>query len=81
MATTQLAKWGNSLALRIPKAVADSAGLRKGDPVSLRVSEDGGLVVSAARRKYKLEALVSRITAKNRHGETDWGKPVGREMW
>jgi antitoxin MazE len=81
MATTQLAKWGNSLALRIPKAVADSAGLRKGDPVSLRVSEDGELVVSAARRKYKLEALVSRITAKNRHGETDWGKPVGRETW
>jgi antitoxin MazE len=81
MATTQLAKWGNSLALRIPKAVADSAGLRNGDPVSLRVSEDGGLVVSPGRRKYKLAALVSRITAKNRHGETDWGNPVGREMW
>ncbi len=81
MATTQLAKWGNSLALRIPKAIADSAGLRKGDPVSLRVSEEGGIVVSPGRRRYRLAALVSRITAKNRPEETDWGKPVGREMW
>jgi len=81
LATTQLAKWGNSLALRIPKSVAESAGLRKGDPVNLRVSEEGEVLVSAARRKYKLATLVSRITAKNRHDETDWGKPVGREIW
>ncbi len=81
MATTHLAKWGNSLALRIPRALAESARLREGEPVSLRVTKEGGLVIKPAQRKYRLDDLVSRITAKNRHEETDWGKPVGRENW
>jgi antitoxin MazE len=81
MATTQLAKWGNSLAVRIPKAVADTAQLREGDPVKVGVSRKGVLVVRPTRRKYRLKALVSQITAKNRHVETDWGKPAGREVW
>jgi antitoxin MazE len=80
LASTQLAKWGNSLALRIPKELAESAKLREGDPVTLSVAQEGRVVVSAARRKYRLKHLVSRITAKNRHDETDWGIPVGREM-
>ncbi len=81
MATTQLAKWGNSLAVRIPKSVADTAQLREGDPVEVGVGRGGMLVVKRARRKYRLPALVSRITAKNRHQETEWGEPVGKELW
>lgn len=81
MATTQLAKWGNSLALRIPKALAEGARLRVGDPVRVSVAAGGSLVIKAARRRYSLRRLVSRITAKNRHEETDWGKPVGKEIW
>ncbi len=80
MASTQLAKWGNSLALRIPKELAQSAKLREGDPVTLRVAEEGKVVVRATRRKYRLQDLVSRITAKNRHEETDWGSPIGKEI-
>ena len=80
MASTQLAKWGNSLALRIPRELAQSAKLREGDPVTLSVAAEGRVVVSATRRKYRLKDLVSRITAKNRHGETDWGNPVGKEI-
>lgn len=81
MATTQLAKWGNSLALRIPKALAESAQLREGDPVDLAVTKDRRLLVKPARRRYILKALVSKITAKNRHEETDWGSPLGKELW
>ncbi|HEV2176174.1 MAG TPA: AbrB/MazE/SpoVT family DNA-binding domain-containing protein [Terriglobia bacterium] len=81
MATTQLAKWGNSLALRIPKAVAQDAQLREGEPVTVTLARQGGLVIKSARRKYRLHQLVSRITAKNRHGETGWGKPEGKETW
>jgi antitoxin MazE len=33
------------------------------------------------RRKYTLEELVSKITPKNRHPETDWGRPMGKEIW
>jgi antitoxin MazE len=81
MPTTQLAKWGNSLALRIPKAVAEDAQLREGEPVTLTLAREGGLLIKSVRRKYRLHQLVSRITAKNRHGETGWGKPEGKESW
>jgi antitoxin MazE len=78
---TQLAKWGNSLAVRIPKSVVGAAQLRQGDEVTLAVGKDGAIVMRPARRKYRLEELVSKITARNRHDETDWGPQVGKEAW
>jgi antitoxin MazE len=81
MATTQVAKWGNSLALRIPKAVAQDAELREGEPITVTVAREGGLVIKRASRKYRLTQLVSRITAKNRHEGTNWGEPQGKEIW
>lgn len=81
MAATQIARWGNSLAVRIPKSVAEDAQLREGEPVTVTVPIEGGLVIKPSRRKYQLRQLVTRITAKNRHEETDWGKPKGKELW
>jgi antitoxin MazE len=79
--TTQLAKWGNSLALRIPKSVAEGAHLREGDRLTLDLTKEGNLIVRLARKRYSLEELVSRITRNNRHAETDWGSAVGKETW
>lgn len=81
MAKTQLAKWGHSLAVRIPKTVAETACLREGDQVNLALRKDGAVVIRSARRKYQLGELVSKITAKNCHRETDWGAAVGNEVW
>ena len=78
---TQLSKWGNSLAVRIPQAVIKEARLAEGDKVSLEVAVDGSIVLRSARRRYALSQLVSKISRKNRHRETDWGKPAGRESW
>jgi antitoxin MazE len=78
---TQLAKWGNSLAVRIPKSVVGTARLQEGDEVTLAVGKGGAIVMRPARRKYRLDELVSKITAKNRHDETDWGPQVGKEAW
>ena len=77
---TTIQKWGNSLALRIPKSVAQQISVGEGDDVELRV-DARGLVVRPARRRYRLAELVRKITATNRHGETDWGKPTGKEAW
>jgi antitoxin MazE len=77
---TQLAKWGNSLGLRIPKAVADEAQVREGDVVDLTV-ENNAIIVRPAKPQYSLDELVKRITARNRHGETSWGQPAGNESW
>lgn len=78
---TQLAKWGNSLALRIPKSVAEAAKLRDGDTLVLDVEAPGSVRLRKPRHKPTLEELVARITDENRHGETDWGEPVGAEVW
>ena len=82
MATaTQIARWGNSLGLRLPKAVALEARLGEGDTVMLSV-RDGAIVAAPARPTYSIEALVAKMTRGNRHEETDWGPaPAGRELW
>ena len=76
-----ISKWGNSLAVRIPLAIAKQASLGEGDSVLLTLNRDGGIVVRPSRRKYELSDLVARITPKNRHRETDWGPPQGEESW
>ena len=73
-------KWGNSLALRIPQAVARQIRVEEGDAVQLRVDADG-LNVRPARPRYRLSDLVHRMTPHNRHTETDWGEAQGREVW
>jgi antitoxin MazE len=78
---TKIQKWGNSLGLRIPRALAEEAGVGAGVEVDLSV-RGGDLVVSPKRRvKYRLDDLVRQVTHKNRHDEVDTGMPVGREAW
>ena len=81
MATlTQIAKWGNSLALRLPKSVALEVRLGEGDTVDVSV-KNGAIVIRPSRPTYSLEQLVARITPRNRQEESDWGAPVGHEVW
>jgi len=77
---TQIAKWGNSLGLRIPKSVALEAQVGEGDTVNVTV-RGGTIVIRPHRPTYSLEQLVARITPRNRHTESDWGRPVGDEAW
>ncbi len=78
---TQLAKWGNSLAVRIPKVVADAATLRHGDHLEIAVKGPGAIAIRKSKRKKTLRELIRAITPENLHEETDWGKPRGREKW
>ena len=78
--TTRIAKWGNSLGLRLPKSVTQEARLDEGDKVDVSVRA-GAIVIRPSRPTYSLEELVSRITAANRHDESDCGAPQGRETW
>lgn len=78
---THVSKWGNSLAVRIPQGIAKDARIAEGDRLTLDLATDGSIVLRSARRKYQLRKLVSGITARNRHDETDWGSPAGRESW
>jgi antitoxin MazE len=78
---TQLAKWGNSLAVRIPKPIADAAKFSPGESLDLDVEETGAVTLRKPKHKPTLKDLVSEITPENRHSETDWGRPAGNEIW
>ena len=81
---SHIAKWGNSLALRLPRHVAADAQLHEGTVVDMRV-EGGSLVVRPARPKYKLSELLAahKPTRSEAFGskEFDWGKAEGEEEW
>ena len=76
----RVARWGHSLAIRIPKAFAEEAQLTEGSEVRISVS-DGRVVLTPVGHEYELRRLADGITPENRHDETDWGAPVGREIW
>ena len=59
---------------------AEEMGLAEGATVEVKVS-GRKLILAAAQPEYSLEVLVAAITPKNRHAETDWGAPVGKETW
>ena len=77
---TSIQRWGNSLAVRIPKPFAAQAGLAEDTDVEIVVEGDR-IVISPAKREWKLEKLLSRISPSNRHREIPWGQPKGRESW
>ena len=77
---TRIQKWGNSLALRIPKPFALEIGLEQNSLVTVFVSE-GKLWLEPLKPIYKLEELLAEITPDNLHGEVETGMAVGNEVW
>ena len=74
-------KWGNSLALRIPKSFAAEAGLEKESAVEISL-EDGKVVVTpVAKPKFTLEKLLAGFTRENLHHEVETGPASGNEIW
>lgn len=78
---SKVQKWGNSLALRIPKSFATEVGIKNDSPVE--VSLIGGKLVVAPMTKTKLslKKLLAQVTDGNLHGEIETGPAVGSEAW
>jgi antitoxin MazE len=77
--TATIQKWGNSLALRLPKTLATEVDMTEGTRVDLVRTKEGVLLKARHKPHYQLSGLLAGVTKKNIHSETDWGKPVGRE--
>jgi antitoxin MazE len=75
----QVAKWGDGLGVRVPRAVADRIGLTEGAHVDIETSADGKIVISKSRRGFTLEELVAGMTPEREHVLEDDG-PEGEEM-
>lgn len=80
MLQTHIQKWGNSLAIRIPKPFALEVGLEQNSPVTVSVI-DGKLVLEPVQPTYTLEELLSQVTPENLHQEIETGTAVGDEVW
>jgi len=78
---TKIQKWGNSLALRIPKPFALEVGLDQNSIVEVSVSEGKLLVEPVTSPEYLLEQLLEQVTENNLHSEVDTGPAVGSEVW
>jgi antitoxin MazE len=78
---SQIGKWGNSLALRIPGAIAREAALGEGNTVDITVRR-GSIVIRPIRERPRLELddLLSKISDENLHAETTTGPAVGDEF-
>lgn len=77
----RIQKWGNSLALRIPKSFANKVGLQRETTVEISL-DDGKLVVTpVSKPKPTLKQLLVKITKENLHHAVDTGANVGNELW
>lgn len=74
-------KWGNSLAVRIPKPLAEDAEVREGTVLNLAVSKGKVVATPIKRKKLSLRELLTNVTRKNLHSEVDISPSVGREIW
>lgn len=75
----RVAKWGNSLGVRVPKDMAARVGLTEGTRVDITV-DDGRIVIAAASPRYKLEDLLKGMTPDAMSEAFDWGPDKGREI-
>jgi len=77
---TTVSKWGNSLALRLPRHVAEVVRLVEGSTVCVEI-EDGSLRVTPSRKRFKLSELLEGEKPNTQSREFDWGQPSGDESW
>lgn len=78
---TRVQKWGNSLALRIPKAFAIQVGLDDNSTVEVTLQDGMLVIVPTPRQPYILDDLLAAVTDENLHSEVDTGEYVGQESW
>jgi antitoxin MazE len=78
---TKVQKWGNSLALRIPKAFALDAQLENDSVVEVSLVDGQIVIKPIVAPAWTLEQLLSGVNDNNLHHETDTGNAVGNEIW
>jgi antitoxin MazE len=78
---TKVQKWGNSLALRIPKAFALDAQIENNSEVEVSLVDGRIVIKPISKNRWTLEQLLSGITSENMHQEINTGNAVGKEVW
>ncbi|MBX9256806.1 AbrB/MazE/SpoVT family DNA-binding domain-containing protein [Desmonostoc muscorum CCALA 125] len=79
--TAVIAKWGNSLAIRIPRSVAEQLHITEGTAINFSVEGNSIVITPQKRKKYTLDELLEGMTPDKFHPEFDTGNTVGNEDW
>ena len=77
----QIQKWGNSLALRIPKAFAAESKVEQGSTVEVSLEQGKIVVTPVTEPEFTLGDLLAKVTQHNRHEAVDTGSAAGKEVW
>ncbi len=77
---TKIQKWGNSLAVRLPKAFAEQTGIENGSNVRISIQDGYIILVPIKDHETLLNDLLEQINSSNIHSEIDFGMPVGKEL-
>ena len=75
---SHIAQWGSSLAVRIPKPLAEEWGVHAGSAIEMTTDGDR---LTLTKRVYDLDEMLSRVTSENLHSEWDMGTVQGKEAW
>jgi len=78
---TRIQKWGNSLAVRIPRPFAEESNLHEDSAVDISLRNGKLVVAPLQEQEFTLEHLVKGITPQNRHTEIETGEAIGNEIW
>jgi len=78
---TRVQKWGNSLALRIPKSFATEVGLQRETSVEISLANGKLVITPVAKPKPTLKQLLAKVTKQNLHREVNTGSAIGDETW
>jgi antitoxin MazE len=77
----QIKRWGNSLALRIPKAILTQLGIKEDDELKMNITDNSLVLTPIIKKEYSLSEMLSQISDDNLHDEADFGQPAGNEVW
>jgi antitoxin MazE len=77
----QVKKWGNSLGLRIPQAIANQINIQDGSKINLVLNKNKIELTPAVAEEYRLDDMVALINESNLHSEISSGEPKGKEIW
>ena len=77
----QVQKWGNSLALRIPKSFAVESKIDEGATVDVSLDKGKIVVAPVLEKSFSLKNLLAKVTPRNLHAEVTTGERVGKEAW
>ncbi len=79
--TAAIAKWGNSLAIRIPQSIAEQVQIQAGSEISIDIIDGKIILTPYRRKKYTLDELLEGMTSDHLHAEISTGISVGNEVW